>query len=132
MDHRLELTVSSERLAICRLEAREPVPVWANGPGFVSVTRTSEELSVVAPEGRIPEGVRCERGWRSVSVKGPLDFATTGVMAALAVPLAEAGISLFAVSTFDTDYLLVRENELFGAIEALRGAGHKLNEGRSL
>jgi hypothetical protein len=132
MGHRLELTVSGERLGICRLEAREPVPVWADGPGFVSVTRTSEELSVVAPESEIPEGIRCERGWRAVSVKGPLDFATTGVMAALAAPLAAAGISLFAVSTFDTDYLLVRESELSEAIQALRGAGHKLDEGSSL
>jgi hypothetical protein len=132
MGHRLTLTVSSERLAICRLGPDEPVPTWAGGPGFVSVTRTSEELSVVAPESEVPSGIRCERGWQAVSVKGPLDFATTGVMASLTLPLAEAGISLFVVSTFDTDYLLVRENELLAAIEALSGAGHKVDELRGL
>ena len=75
---------------------------------------------------RVPDGVRAQRGWRALAVEGPLDFALTGVLAAVAVPLAEAGISIFAVSTYDTDYVLVRADRLADAVAALRGAGHSV------
>jgi hypothetical protein len=92
--------------------------------GFFSVTRTGEELSVVCREVLVPEGIRAERGWRAIRVAGVLDLSEVGVLASLVVPLAGAGISLFALSTFDTDYLLVKEHDLGRAVEALVAAGH--------
>jgi hypothetical protein len=110
--------------AVCRLAADAPVPGWATGGPFVSITRTGDELSVVCREGAVPAGVRCERGWRCLRVAGTLDFSLTGVLASLVGPLAEAGVSASAVSTFDTDYLLVKASGFERAVEVLRRAGH--------
>ena len=104
---------------VCRLAADAPVPAWAAGGPFVSITRTATELSVVCRQEAVPEGVRCERGWRCLRVAGTLDFSLVGVLASLLNPLAEAGISVFVVSTFDTDYLLVKEDNLEAATEVL-------------
>jgi len=84
------------------------------------------ELSVVCADAAVPDGVRAERGWRALTVVGPLDLALTGVLASLAVPLAEAGVAIFAIATFDTDYLLVRRERLSDAVTALRAAGHRV------
>jgi uncharacterized protein len=124
----LEFSVLPERLAVARLEPDSPIPTWAMGREFFSVTRTPEELSIAAPDTAVPDRVRAVRGWRAIKVHGPFDFSTVGVLASLAAPLAAAGISLFAVSTFDTDYLLVREATLSQAIEVLRQAGHVLRD----
>jgi hypothetical protein len=105
--------------AVCRLAADEPIPAWATG-ALISVTRTGEELSVVCGAEAVPAGVRCETGWRCLRVAGTLDFSLVGVLATLLVPLAEAGVSVFAISTFDTDYLLVKESNLVRAVEALQ------------
>ena len=122
---RLTVQVLPDRLAICRLAADSAVPAWAWRGALVSVTRTAEELSLVCDEAALPEGVSpVERGWRALRVAGTLDFALVGILARLSVPLAEAGISIFAISTFDTDYLLVRATDLAAAIEALRASGH--------
>lgn len=126
MAHLLQLRLLDERLAVCRLPPGAPWPAWLPASGFVSVTRTPAELSVVAAEAAVPVAVQAERGWRALEVAGPLDFALTGVLASLATPLAEAGVSLFAVSTFDTDYILVKESALEAAIHALSAAGHDL------
>ena len=110
MPTRLRLSVLDERLAVCRLTPDAALPDWLAWDGaLTAVCRTAEELSLVCREAEVPAEVRAERGWRAFKVAGPLDFALTGILASLAGPLAEAGISLFAVSTFDTDYLLVRE-----------------------
>jgi len=122
---RLSLAVLPDRLAVCRLPAGAPTPTWATG-AVTSVTRTPEEVSVVCAEDAVPAEVRAEGGFRCLTVAGPLDFALTGIIAALAVPLAAAGISIFVVSTFDTDLLLVRDHLLAPAAAALRGAGHTL------
>ena len=120
------ISVLPDRLAICRLGPAEAVPQWAQG-GFSAVTRTAEELSVVCADSAVPEGTRCDRCWRALRVAGTLDFALVGVLASLAAPLAGAGISIFAVSTFDTDYLLVKEENLARACEVLERAGHALS-----
>lgn len=91
---------------------------------FSSVTRTPSELSVVCAEGLAPAGTKCEGGWRIFQVAGPLDFALTGVLAAIAGPLADAGVSIFSISTFDTDYVMLKEENLAKAVDALRAAGH--------
>ena len=122
------IILTADHLAICRLAAEAPFPPWALEPGaFLSITRTPEELSLVCPQSSVPAGIRCEGGWRALQVDGPLDFALTGILASLTVPLAEAGLSLFALSTFDTDYLLVREAQLSEALGALRKAGHQIS-----
>ena len=91
---------------------------------MASVTRTAAELSIVAPSAAVPPEVRAERDWRALRVAGPLDFALTGILASLAAPLADAGVSIFALSTYDTDYVLVRHPQLDVALAALRAAGH--------
>ena len=120
----LTLTALPDRLAVCRLDAGDPIPAWGTRGPFVSITRTPEELSVTCPEGDVPEGIRAERGFVPLKVEGPLDFALTGILASVAGPLADAGISLFAIATFDTDYVLVRAERLLDATAALRAAGH--------
>lgn len=113
-------------MAICRLGPDNEIPNWAGSAAFTSVTRTRTELSIVCPEDAVPDGIARESGWRILQVEGPLDFALTGVLASIAGPLAEAFVSIFAISTFDTDYVLVRESDVDGAVEALRNAGHRV------
>jgi hypothetical protein len=123
----LTLTVLAETLAICRL-APGAVPLWIAAADFVSITQTIDELSIVCREANVPSDVKADRGWRALKVAGPLDLALTGVLASLVNPLAEAQINIFAISTFDTDYLLVKGYNLAGACDVLRGAGFVVNE----
>lgn len=112
-EKRLRLSLLDDRLAVCRLAPDAALPSWLAWRGdLVSVTRTGKELSVVCPQGAVPSDVAAERDWRAFEVEGPLDFALTGVLAGLATPLAEAGIGIFVLSTYDTDYLLVRAADL--------------------
>jgi hypothetical protein len=113
------------RLAVCRLDAGSDVPPWVDqSTEFTSVTRTVDELSIVCAHDSVPEGVPMEGPWRAFKVKGPIVMTLIGVVAALANPLADAGISIFAISTFDTDYILVHEPDFDAAIGALTQAGH--------
>jgi len=123
----LTLALLEGRFAVCRLAPGEEVPAWASGGAFTSVTRTRDELSVVCAEEAVPEGIRCEDGWRVFQIEGPLDFGLTGILASVAGPLAEAGVSIFAVSTFDTDYLMIKEENVERAIAALGAAGHQVS-----
>ncbi len=115
----LKLSVLPNLYAISRLPADADLPDWAQTGEFVSLTRATDELSVVCPQQNVPPDVKCERNWRCLKVAGPLDFALTGILASLASALAEAGISLFALSTFDTDYLLVKADKLEQAVNAI-------------
>ena len=100
---------------------------WATSSALYSITRTADELSVVAPSSVIPEGIRREGGWRALQVEGPLELSLTGILASLAVPLAEAGIPIFAISTYDTDLVLVQEKDLNAATDALARSGWDVN-----
>ncbi len=121
-----QLTLLPDTFAICRLNADAAIPAWATTGEFLSITRTSEELSIVCLQSLVPDGIRCERDWRCLQLAGPIPFSTVGVLASLVQPVAEAGISVFAISTFDTDYLLVKAANFKGAIDALRQHGFSL------
>ena len=128
---RFELTLLPERFAISRLAADSPIPGWATQGPFFSVTRTGDELSVVCELSRVPVGVQSQPGWRVLKVHGPFVLSEIGVLSALVAPLAEAKISLFAVSTFDTDYLLVASETLSASIAAFERAGHTINRSKA-
>lgn len=127
----LELALLPRRYAIFRLPAHEEPSLdllkLRDGAAFVSITRTHEELSGVCEESSLPVNVAAQRGRRLLGVKGPLDFALTGILASLAGPLAEAGVSIFSISTYDTDYLLLAEHDLERGIAALERAGHTVH-----
>jgi hypothetical protein len=123
----LKLRVLAGPLAVCRLAPEAGVPSWALKDGaLASVTRTAEELSLVCPAEAVPPGIITEGPWRAIVVQGPLDFAWVGILASLSGCLARAGVSLFALSTFDTDYLLVKERDLPAALAALESDGHRI------
>jgi hypothetical protein len=122
----LTLTLLENTLAVCKLGSGAPDPPWASAGDFSSITRTADELSVVCRQDAVPEGIICERGWRCFRVAGTMPFTVVGVLASLTAPLAEAGISVFAISTFDTDYLLMKADDLERAIDILRRRGHTI------
>ena len=125
----LRIAILPQRLAVCRLAPDAPLPSWIGGT-FTSVTRTDEELSIICDEDAVPgaiiAGMQAERGWRAMRVIGPIPFEVTGVAAALVSPLAAAGISVFLLATFDTDYLLLKEAVFARALDILRSAGHDM------
>lgn len=128
MPHLLKYSVLRERLAVCRAAADAQIPAWGLEGGFFCVMRTADELSIVCPENRIGQnraGVVVEGGWIALKLEGPFPFAMTGVLASFVQPLAEAGIPVFAISTFETDYVLIKEEHLKGALVALAAAGHQ-------
>jgi uncharacterized protein len=122
----LTLSAVEGRYAIAKFPSDAPIPAWAGDSPFFSVTRTLEELSVVAAETSVPHALNASRGWRMFKVHGPFAFDEFGVVAALANPLARVGLGIFVISTFDTDYLLVQQEEIPVAVETLEHAGHKI------
>ncbi len=122
----LRLSVLQERLAVCRLEPRAEIPPWATSAPFFCVARTPDELSVVCPEEHVPAAITCERGWRALKLQGPFGFELTGVLASVAAPLARCEVGILAIATYDTDYVLVKEEQLDPAIAALRERGHEV------
>jgi hypothetical protein len=119
-----------ERLAVCRLASDGRIPAWALESDFFCVVRTSDELSIVCREDvctadRMPDGAPTERGWLALKLEGPFPFSMTGVLASFLQPLAEARIPIFAISTFETDYVLIKSKNLEQAVAALGTAGHE-------
>ena len=121
---RLTLQLMAGEFAVCRLPATAPVPAWSGPAVFSSVTRTADELSVICPAAQVPAGVKAEPGWRLLKFNGPFGFGTVGILASVTEPLARAGISLLAVGTFDTDYVLIKAGRLDDATRTLEAAGH--------
>jgi len=118
------MSVLAGNFGVCRLDSGSEIPEWALESDFYSITKTSDELFIVCPESGVPENVVCERGWKVLKVEGPLDFGLTGILAGISAVLAEKKVSIFAVSTYDTDYILVRKKDLKTAVEALEEAGY--------
>ncbi len=123
---RLILTILRNRLAVCRLAPTEDIPDWAMQSGLYSITRTPDELSIVCEQANIPDGTTCAGDLRAFKIEGPLDHSMIGVLASLAVPLARAEISIFALSTYDTDYILVADDSLEKAAIILSESGHEI------
>jgi uncharacterized protein len=124
----LPLVLLPDRLAVARLAPDAPLPPWATASAvFSCVARTPDELSVTTTEAHVPRDAQAERGYRALRVRGLLPFDLIGIFASLAGPLAERGLSIFALSTYDTDYVLVKEPDLGAALEALRRAGHTID-----
>ncbi|MEO6088200.1 MAG: ACT domain-containing protein [Umezawaea sp.] len=124
---RLVVDVRPGDYSVARLAPDAPVPAGLlEAAGLVSVTRTPDELSIVCPTGVVPASDTSDHGWRLLTVRGPLEFTLTGIMAALSGELAAAGVSLFALSTYDTDHLLVKDENLERAVLALSEAGHEV------
>ncbi len=121
----LHLDLLGTPLAVCRLPEGVPAPGWARGE-LVAVIAAPREVTVVCEESHVPDGVAAERGWRAFRVEGPLDFGLVGVLASLTDALAGAGVPVFAVSTYDTDYVLVPGASVETAAEAMRAAGHEV------
>lgn len=123
----MELRVLSETFALARLAGDAPVPDWVGGQEFLAVVRTRNELSIVCREDTVPRDLtEVQRGFRCLAVVGTLDFEQTGIIAQLTQPLANAGLSIFGISTYDTDHILVRTEDLEAARAALEAAGHTI------
>jgi hypothetical protein len=123
---RITVAVLKGGFAVSRLDPGCAIPRWATG-SFVSITCTNEEMSIICPEDNVPDGVETERGWRGLVVAGRLDFSLVGILASLLGPLALAGIPVFVTSTYNTDYLFVKQGRLEQALEVLRKAGHEVD-----
>ncbi|HUK53008.1 MAG TPA: ACT domain-containing protein [Candidatus Binatia bacterium] len=124
--HSLRLRLMPESFAICRLEPQAPVPAWLPRKGFTAVIRTAAELSIYSAEEAVPPEVQAARGWRAFELAGPFAFTETGIIASVVAPLAEAGISVSVVATYDTDYVFVSQSALEGAVAVLTAAGHHI------
>jgi hypothetical protein len=126
--HMLTIFLLPDEMAVVKMPATAPVPQWSLASTFFSITRTPDELSIVCSDELLPPTVQAERGWRCLQVAGPLDFTLVGVLASLATPLQAANVSIFAISTYETDYLLIKASQCSQAMAALQAAGHRIIE----
>lgn len=123
----LPLELLPDTFAICRLPAKAALPAWASAPGsFLTVSRTPDELSITVVQSAVPAAIRCERDYRAVRVRGTLSPNLVGILVSIAEPLADAGLSILAISTYDTDYVFVKTRDLAAALQALQKAGHQI------
>lgn len=119
----MKLTLFPHTYAVCKLSPLSPIPSWALSGSFFSISKTEDELSIVCDQSLVPADIKIEKDWRMFKVEGPLDFGLTGILASIANPLAQAKVSIFAISTFDTDYVLVKAHTLESACNSLKQAG---------
>lgn len=126
MNRRFELYLLPGRMAICRLDPEDESPLWASSAVLSSVTRTQAETTVVCREEDVPAGITCNKSWRCLRIRSVLDFSETGILSSLTALLADDGIPLFALSTYSTDLILIKEKDLSRAVPALSSAGHRV------
>jgi len=129
MNKSLTLSSLPGLLAVCKLSKDAAIPEWALNSNFLALIRTPDEFTMVCPQTNVPEGVTAEQGWAALRVHGPLEFEMVGVLATLATTLAQAGVSIYAISTYDTDYILLKETMMEIARSALVNTGHKVIDG---
>ena len=121
----LSLKLLPDRMAVCRFDPNAAAPDWLDQSRFYSITRTDQELTIVCAQTLVARGTKSETGWRCIKVEGPLDFSEIGIIFSLTRPLAENGVSVFVISTFETDYFMVKEKDLAKTVDVLTAAGHK-------
>ena len=126
MQRHLKFRRIAGSFAACRLPANAVVPDWATRGAFTSVTRSAKELSIVCPVENVPSGQKHDAPWICFELVGPFDFSQVGILSSFIGPLAESGVPIFAVSTYDTDYVLIRKDSAEAALGALKAAGHEL------
>jgi len=124
--HKLKFRKLPRPYAIVRLAAASPIPEWARKGEFTSITRTADELSIVCPTSNLPPDVHSPHRWTCLKLEGPFPFSQTGVLLSFIEPLSNNGVPIFAISTYDTDYVLIQEECTERAITSLRQAGHEL------
>lgn len=123
----LTLELLKENYSVCRLETNEPVPTWSQKGNFYSITKTKDELSIVCETQYVSQDVKVvESGWRIFKILGPLDFSLIGILSKISALMAEYKISIFALSTYDTDYIMVKEDKVEEAVKALKEAGYEI------
>jgi uncharacterized protein len=127
--HQLKFRQLFDSYAVVRLAPDAAVPDWATKGDFTSITRTADELSIVCDAGNLPPNVHSPHHWICLKLEGPFPFSLTGVLLSFIEPLSENGIPIFAISTFDTDYVLVQEEFAGMTLDALQRAGHELSSG---
>ena len=125
MQRKLKFSRVSGSFAICRLAPDAAVPGWALRGTFFSVTSSADELSIVCPEAQVPPEIQHENDWACLKLEGPFPFSETGILTSFVQPLSDRAIPIFAVSTFDTDYVLVKQAWVEKAVEALKDSGHE-------
>jgi len=115
----LTMKLLKEKYGVSRLDKNELIPKWAQNSDFFSITKTCDELSIVCSQDDIPNDIKCEKDWRILKIEGQLDFSLIGILSSISTILAQKGISIFAISTYDTDYILVKNKDIDNAIQAL-------------
>lgn len=124
--HRIKLEKAQGEYAVCRLAPHAAIPVWADGSGFVTISRSAHELSIVCLAERVPGDIQHENGWTCLRFVGPFAFGATGIVLSVIRPLSEGKIGVFVISTFDGDHLLLKTDDMPMAAKLLAGAGHVL------
>jgi hypothetical protein len=114
--------------SICSLTPEEPLPDWDIGEGFYAYVRTDEEQSIICQTSQVPPGITQEADWCCFAVEGPLEFSQVGVLADLLHPLASAGVPVFVVSTYQTDYIMIKQEQQDTARKAWNKAGHMVQD----
>jgi hypothetical protein len=121
----MNFSIIQDSFAICKLAPDSAIPDWALTGIFHSVTRTSAELSIICPATNVPDAVTAERGFYGLQLEGPFDFQAIGILESFLAPLAQAGVPVFAVSTYDTDCILIQDKHWEKALSALIQVGHR-------
>lgn len=122
----MKFKLYNEKYVVCRLNCNEKIPTWINTENFYSITKTEDELSIVCLEENISENIKCEKDWRVFKILGPLDFSLVGILSKISTLLAENDISIFAISTYDTDYILVKGKDVEKTVKILTDNGHNV------
>lgn len=126
MKNKLSIKLLKEKYGVCRLNKNEAIPSWALQGDFYSITKTEDELSIVCLQDNIIENIKCEKDWRVLKIEGPLDFSLVGILSKISTLMANNSISIFAVSTYDTDYILIKEKDINRAIKVLNNDSYEV------
>jgi hypothetical protein len=124
----LTMKLLKEKYGVVRLDKTDLIPEWAKNSEFYSITKTEDELSIVCSQNRIPGDVKCESDWRILKVEGTLDFSLIGIVSSISTVLAQKKISIFAISTYDTDYILVKDKDIENAINSLSNEKYEVTK----